>query len=257
MALEINHQDFSFCDERGVMLLCNNLWRAEGFLHGMTTAALSFSQMNRSLDARRICEAFGAERLILLKQVHGRAVIDCRSDAVVEQIKSESTGFFSQIGEADAIILPRRQPIRGRRLLFGVLTADCVPIVLRSSRGLALIHAGWRGLAQGIIQVAAETLGHVEDGAVFACAGGDRYEVGSEVIQQLGSSAVFSPALMPQKFLLDTANSAMTQLRGVAAQASFVSAQICTISDIRFHSFRRDGDSAGRCLTFVCPSDAD
>jgi copper oxidase (laccase) domain-containing protein len=168
------------------------------------------------------------------------------------------SGPFTQIREGDALIVPARQPLKGKRLLFGVLTADCVPVVLRGDSGLAVIHAGWRGLARGIIASTADALTEVRDGAVFACAGSGGsgfYEVGAEVVREIGVAAACIPSAFPERSLLDTAETAMTQLRQIYPKVSFVSSEICTISDPRFHSFRRDADRAGRCVTFICPPD--
>ena len=245
---------FSIRECRGTTLLCNRAWWDQGLLHGMTTTELSFSQVSRELCAQRLCESFGADRLVLLKQVHGKAVLDLRDCLRVEDTAQFS--YFSYAGEADAVVVPCRQPVKGRRFLFGVLTADCVPIILRSGSGLALIHAGWRGLAQGIIEATSQIVRDVEEGAVFACAGGDSYEVGEEVVAQIGSSAVVTRTSEPGKVFLDTGRTALRQLKGAIPHGSFVNAEICSISDLRFHSFRRDGDRAGRGVTFVCPPDA-
>jgi copper oxidase (laccase) domain-containing protein len=255
----MSKDDFSIQDVAGRRFLVNKAWWAEGFQHGMTMTDMSFSQVDRVECARRLCESFDADCLILLKQVHGREVIDCRDRRTLDEMCGHASSFFAQTREGDAIIVPSRQPIRGKRILFGVLTADCVPVVLRGDSGIAVIHAGWRGLAQGIIDASAKALMNVRDGIVLACAGSAasvRYEVGSEVVTAIGASAVASPAPCQNKFLLDTAETAMRQLKEAMPTGSFISAGICTISDARFHSFRRDGDQAGRSITFVCPPDA-
>jgi copper oxidase (laccase) domain-containing protein len=243
----------------GLQFLSNTAWWAEGFRHGMTMTDLTFSQFDRAVCSRRLCDGFDADSLILLKQVHGRAVIDCRDSRTLSGMLNCDSSSFAQAVEGDALVVPCQQPTPGRRFLFGVLTADCVPVVLRGKAGLAVVHAGWRGLAQGIIKTSAETLGAVNDGAVFACAGGGEsrtYEVGAEVVEAIGSSAVYTRVSDSKKFLLDTAETAMTQLQEAVPGGSFVSARICTISDARFHSFRRDGERAGRSITFVCPPDS-
>jgi len=248
--------DFFFHEFRGVELLSNSAWWREGFAHGMTTTSLSFTEANREECAQRLCECFEADSLVLLRQVHGAEVVDCRDPDILAGMLTGASTCLIQNREGDAIVIPHQQPVRGKRLLFGVLTADCVPVVLRSALGVGIVHAGWRGLARQIIRITADTLGAVQEGAIFACAGGASYEVGHEVITEVGASAACSPATDPSKFFLDTAQTAKVQLDHAAPSSSVVSADICTISDLRFHSFRRDRDRAGRCLTFVCPPDA-
>lgn len=251
--------DFLIQEIAGVRFLSNAAWWTEGFKHGMTMTDMSFSQVERAECARRLCESFNADCLILLKQVHGCEVVDCRDSRTLDEMLGHASSFFAQTREGDALIIPSRQPIQGKRILFGVLTADCVPVVLRGDSGIAVIHAGWRGLAQGIIEASAKALTGARDGIVLACAGSSesaRYEVGAEVLAAIGTSAVASPTPDGEKFFLDTAETAMIQLSEAVPTGSFVSSGICTISDVRFHSFRRDGDRAGRSITFVCPSDA-
>lgn len=254
----MNLGDFSIHDVAGARFLVHMPWWNDGFKHGMTTTDLSFSQSERSGCAELLCESLQADCLILLKQVHGREVVDCRCDETLGEMLANASGCFTQTREGDALIVPSRQPVRGKRLLFGVLTADCVPVVLRGDTGLAVIHAGWRGLARGIIAASIDKLTKVRGGAVFACAGSGGsgcYEVGAEVVVELGVAAACIPSVTPDRSLLDTAETAITQLKHIAPEGSFVSSGICTISDQRFHSFRRDADRAGRSVTFVCPPD--
>jgi copper oxidase (laccase) domain-containing protein len=254
----MSHGDFSIHHVGGTRFLSHMPWWTGGFKHGMTTTDLSFSQAERAECARRLCESCEADYLILLKQVHGREVVDCRNSPTLAEMLEGASSRFAQIREGDALIAPARQPLSGKRLLFGVLTADCVPVVLRSDAGFAVIHAGWRGLAKGIIAASADALTGLRDGAVFACAGSGGsgcYEVGDEVIAAIGEAAACMPSAAGVKFHLDTAETALTQLRQIGPDGLFVSAGICTISDLRFHSFRRDAEGAGRGVTFICPPD--
>jgi copper oxidase (laccase) domain-containing protein len=152
----------------------------------------------------------------------------------------------------DALIAPRAQVLRGSRVGFGVMSADCVPLLVRSKSGWAAIHAGWRGLACGVIANTLQAVEGIQEVAVFAAAGGGRYEVGGEVIEAIGSSAVHTTG-HNGKFLLDTAQTALKQLQLVQPTVKAEVAGICTISDERFYSFRRQGQSCGRSLTFIIP----
>ena len=78
------------------------------------------------------------------------------------------------------------------------------------------------------------------------------YEVGPEVVEAIGRSAS-SRATTNGKFLLDTAETAAAQIRPFVSTEAIEQAGVCTIGDSRFHSHRRDGERAGRSITFVAP----
>jgi hypothetical protein len=128
-----------------------------------------------------------------------------------------------------------------------VLTADCLPVALGSSGVVAMVHAGWRGLAAGVLEEgvravrelggAGEMVAVVGPGAGPCC-----YEVGEEVHAAFsGSHRVESP---------HTRNidlKAIARERLLAAGVSEVSdIAACTICDERFFSYRREGARAGR-----------
>jgi copper oxidase (laccase) domain-containing protein len=90
------------------------------------------------------------------------------------------------------------------------------------------------------------------------------YEVGGEVVEAIGTTAVFCPAdpkSSKDKFLLNLSATAAKQLSDAAPGATVVTADVCTISasvssssgkhSPLFHSYRRDGAKSGRNLTFV------
>lgn len=77
---------------------------------------------------------------LALQQVHGADVVDGDGAAPARS------------PAADAVVLTTT----GRAV--SVLTADCAPVVLVGSTGVALAHAGWRGAAEGVIQAAADAL---------------------------------------------------------------------------------------------------
>jgi len=62
-----------------------------------------------------------------------------------------------------------------------VIVADCLPIALSGDEGVAMVHAGWRGLAGGIVAGAVTELGSVAAAAVGPGIGRCCYEVGDEV----------------------------------------------------------------------------
>ncbi|HEV3018458.1 MAG TPA: peptidoglycan editing factor PgeF [Burkholderiaceae bacterium] len=133
-----------------------------------------------------------------------------------------------------------------------VTVADCLPVLLadRSGAVVAAAHAGWRGLAGGILQAtviamrgAAAAIGEI-DAFLGPSIGASVYEVGEEVLRAMRRSlphaqAAFS-ALPNGKFLADLPALARQALAQVEVQSTYGS-RWCTASDPdRFYSFRRD-----------------
>lgn len=144
-------------------------------------------------------------------------------------------------------------------LVVGVRTADCVPILLADARirTVAAIHAGWRGTAAEIVPATIrrmqEIFGtHVQDlaGAIGPCIAQCCYEVGPEVGRQFAPwCSEMEHASSPVK--LDLAKVNMEQLCRSGVTDIFVSGECTFCRADRHHSWRRDGNAAGRLLSFV------
>lgn len=129
-----------------------------------------------------------------------------------------------------------------------VLTADCLPVLLTDREGtrVAAAHAGWRGLAAGILEAtvaAMETPGDQLMAWLGPAIGPSAFEVGGEVrdafvSQHAEASRAFVPSPNAGRFLAD-----IYQLARVRLSASGVSAVhgggFCTVTDPRFYSYRR------------------
>lgn len=124
-----------------------------------------------------------------------------------------------------------------------VLAADCIPVVLGARGAVAALHAGWRGLADGVLEEGVRALREVGgQGEVVAlvgpCAGVCCYEVGDEV------HAAFD-GLHRDGDLIDLRAIAHEHLLAAGvARVSDVPA--CTICDESYFSYRREGARAGR-----------
>jgi YfiH family protein len=122
---------------------------------------------------------WGAVELVLLRQVHGTAVVDA------------ARGSPNARPEGDAWV---GSPVPGRAL--GILTADCLPLLLvhARSRRLAVIHAGWRGAVRGVAEAALQRLA-VPAAEVFAALGPAIgpccYQVGGEVAASVGRGSAY------------------------------------------------------------------
>jgi YfiH family protein len=134
-------------------------------------------------------------------------------------------------------------------VVCAVLTADCLPVLLcdRGGNEVAAVHAGWRGLANGVIEAALDRF-RASPGEILAwlgpAIGPDAFEVGDEVREAFladdrAAEAAFRPA-RPGHWLADLYALARLRLarRGVKAVSG---GGFCTLSDAgRFYSFRRE-----------------
>ena len=187
---------------------------------------------------------------VWLAQAHGNAV--CDADAV--------RAGDDDLPQADAVVA------RGWGTVCAVLTADCVPVLFTDRAGsvVAAAHAGWRGLAAGVLE-ATLTAMRVDPGEVLVWLGpaiGARvFEVGADVLAahaatDPGASACFAP-LGRGKWLADLYGLARRRL-GHAGVTAIRGGDRCTFteSDV-FHSYRRDGAAAsGRMATLIWREDA-
>jgi purine-nucleoside/S-methyl-5'-thioadenosine phosphorylase / adenosine deaminase len=173
-----------------------------------------------------------------MKQVHGTTVIDPAQSA--------------PDAEADGAVT--RRP----GCVCAVMIADCLPVLLsdRAGRTVGIAHAGWRGLAGGVIERAVRAMGALP-GELIAYIGpgigAPRYEVGEDVRQAFvgkdpGAAGSFAPA--PEgKYFADL--HALAQGRLAAAGVEEVHGRrVCTASDERFFSFRRDR-TTGRMASLI------
>lgn len=94
-----------------------------------------------SLDDRRgrLLGGDGHRRWVGLRQVHGADVFEPTQDLSAYPHADAAVTFDSAFG-------------------ISVLTADCAPVVLVGSTGVAVVHAGWKGAAGGVIEAAADRL---------------------------------------------------------------------------------------------------
>lgn len=145
-----------------------------------------------------------------------------------------------------------------------VLTADCLPVLLRSAAGdcVAAVHAGWRGLAAGVLESALDVLAGPPGGIqawLGPAIGADAFEVGPEVRQRFletqpsarHAELCFRPA-RGGRFLCDLRALAVQRLEARGVHDIDGDAR-CTYDDSEhFYSYRRDG-TTGRMAFLICP----
>lgn len=140
-----------------------------------------------------------------------------------------------------------------------VMTADCLPVLFCNRQGttVAAAHAGWRGLADGVLEATVEQAGlEPVDTLVWLgpAIGAAVYEVGEEVkqafVQQpMHDATAFAPS-RPGKVLMDMYVLARQRLTALGIEAIF-GGDHCTYSQAeQFYSYRRDGQT-GRMASLI------
>ena len=170
-----------------------------------------------------------------LKQVHGAKVVAAEAGLC---------------GEGDALTSGRRG------LALEIATADCVPVLLASEERFGAVHAGWRGIAAGVVARAVASLPEEKLVAWIGPAIGPCcYEVEAEVAAAVAAAAPGAPVVATPSARgrprLDLVAAAEWQLRAAGVER-VRSLDLCT----RCHpewlwSYRRDGAGAGRNLALV------
>ncbi|HRQ65136.1 MAG TPA: peptidoglycan editing factor PgeF [Xanthomonadaceae bacterium] len=176
-----------------------------------------------------------------LSQVHGRDVACFDRDGA------------PSLPESDASV-----SMRAGRVL-AVLTADCLPVLLCSEdgSGIAVAHAGWRGLAAGVLEATVRAMA-TPPNQVLAwlgpAIGAQRYEVGVEVreafvMRDAGAASAFGD-VRAGHWHCDLYALARRRLAGCGVTRVY-GGGLCTYSDAaRFYSYRRDGRT-GRMASLI------
>lgn len=196
-------------------------------------------------NRRRLAGALGRqpEQVVFALQVHGTRLIE--HDVAPASAAAEFRGSFvlhsrtkeprDGIPEADGHIV--REP--GVAPL--VFVADCLPVALYGPGGLAMVHAGWRGLAGGIVGAAAEAV-EATTAAIGPGIGPCCYEVGGEVLDAFSGLGEGIAAGR----MLDLPEVAR-RLLAEAGVSEVESAGLCTSCEASlFFSHRRDHGRTGR-----------
>lgn len=178
----------------------------------------------------------------LLHQVHGARVVQLGDP-----------GFDQGAPEADAVIGAQSGAI------CVVQTADCLPVLLSARDGseFAAVHAGWRGLAGGVVDATIAAMA-TPPGDLLAwlgpAIGVARFEVGGEVREAFAAAGFdcagrFSPNARG-RWQADLFGLAQDRLRALGVAAVYGQRDCTFDQPERYFSYRRDG-TTGRMLNFV------
>ena len=224
-------------------------WRSTyGVVAGITGRAGAFDLGLTSSDSMRIVmdrwitvlswHDSGFSGVVVSFQPHGSAVGVHRSGWQGVTVASSLDGHATDVPG----------------VLIGVTVADCIPIYLLhpGTGAVAVLHAGWKGTAAGILErgiealcdLASATVGellmHCGVGICGTC-----YEVGSEVYQAVTGCTASGPRQLDLRAVL-TDQALALGLKHVTA-SGWCSAH----SEDRFYSHRASGGSAGRMLAYI------
>ncbi len=179
----------------------------------------------------RVLELLALPGVAVPRQVHG---------AVIVALEEPLDGYNVGVGEGDGVVTD----VGG--VAVAVHVADCLPIAVGGDGGVAMVHAGWRGLAEGVVQagvlalrslgVAGELEAVIGPGAGRCC-----YETGDEVRER------FARYGASQGRMLDLKAVARAQLTE-AGVGTIHDVGLCTIcaDGGAFFSHRREGAATGR-----------
>lgn len=200
-------------------------------LHG-NLSSVGGTEAERGLEARERLRALtGLRGLARGYQAHG-TVVELLSEPPLPD--DGTVPLHEADGQATAL--------RGVGVM--VLSADCLPVALGCEDAVAMLHAGWRGLAAGVLEEGVMALRELsrQGGEIVAIVGPGAgpccYEVGPEVHAAFGHHRD-RPARIDLRAIAHD-----RLLAGGVSEVRDVKA--CTICDERYFSHRREGQQAGR-----------
>lgn len=203
-------------------------------------------------NERRLLDAAGIGRETLIcrvHQVHGPEVALVRPGEPHDPHR-----------KADAIVSD--DPAR----VVSVRVADCVPVLIAGAHGriVAAVHAGWRGVAAGVVPAAAATMRALGASALCAAIGPsigiDAFEVGPEVVEALAASLgersrEFTRRGRDDRWHVDLRGAIALQLANAGCDRIDTTDR-CTYRDAdEFFSHRRDQGATGRMAAIITPKE--
>ena len=182
---------------------------------------------------------------VWLQQVHGVQIADLDARAAGTTVPGPPS--------ADGAVT------RAAGRVCAILTADCLPVLIAADSGeaVAAAHAGWRGLAGGVIEAAVQALDVAPASLIVwlgPAIGPGHFEVGPEVRDQLigtdpGAAAAFVPNSRG-RFMADLPGLARLRLERLGITRIYGGAECTHEHAARYFSHRRDGQT-GRQATLV------
>ena len=193
-----------------------------------------------AVNRQSLANKLGVERWQWLNQVHGTDV------ACIDSVQSEPI-------TADAVTT------KTAKLVCPVLTADCLPVLFaaKDASQVAAAHAGWRGLAGGVLEATLKAFsGKTLTAFLGPAIGPQSFEVGSEVkqafVMRMGIDAENAFAASPHRsghYFADLYELARIELKRLGVKEIFGGGWD-TFTDTRFYSYRREAVT-GRMVSAI------
>lgn len=181
--------------------------------------------------------------IVTLNQVHGNAVLEVNKKNAADIMFSKADGLFTC----------------EHNLPIGVITADCLPVMLAGNRCISSLHCGWRSLNAGIIDNAFKLFKKYDDMPVYAYIGAGIcekcYEVRNDLVSQLNPAYNPKQALLEKGqgyYLLDMKKLATNALiyNGLNIDNIEISIYSSCCSE-GFYSYRLENGKTGRMVTTI------
>lgn len=187
---------------------------------------------------RQLLNAHVPSEPVWMEQVHTTHVIDAAKSTCIMR--------------ADASFTTKP------KVVCAVMTADCLPVLLCDQAGtvVAAVHAGWRGLCDGVIEATVKAM-DTDTSQLMAwlgpAIGPDAFEVGDEVRAQFitkdtQAESAFKP--LGDKWLADLYTLAKQRLNTLGVTSIYGEVQCTYTNSHDFFSYRRDGDT-GRMASII------
>lgn len=232
-------------------VLVNHEWDAVDLVAGITTAGagdygVSLNGVDALLEAYgSLARRLGFRTVAVPRQVHGTEVL---------RVTGSDPGKVPVPGAPPSVLLAGRVDglvTSTRDLLLVSTAADCVPVYLKDGGGAAigLVHAGWRGVAGGILANAVDAMevaGARRDDVrihLGPAICGPCYEVDRPVLSALG--------LEGERAHVDLRGVLVDQARSAGVGTVTVSAHCTRCGDSDLHSHRGSDGQAGRMAAFI------
>jgi polyphenol oxidase len=167
-------------------------------------------------------------------QVHGNQIIQAQ--------------VGGNLGKADAIVTN----VKGLGMV--IQTADCVPIFIIGKFNIAVVHAGWRGVAANIVKEILEVVQSPIYAIIGPCISMSNYEVGEEVVQGIVASGIEESTFVNRIGFAKPHVDLRAAVKAQLSKGGVRNIEIfphCTFDDSELSSYRRNQKEAGRILSVI------
>ncbi len=203
------------------------------------------AKVEENLELLALVQGFDRRRLFVATQVHGADGLCC-DGLEPNEVLGRQVDFLTSSEPGS---------------LVGVITADCIPVLLFDpvARAVAAAHAGWRGVVAGVVEAAVRHMGKQYGSspsdllvALGPAIGPCCFEVGPEVAEKFTEPAL-AVRLVRGRSHVDLHLAVFDRLSrlGIETGHMEVVAECTACNPDKYHSYRRDGSPIGQHLSFI------